>query len=210
MRGLPSVLAHPLLGQERVDLRTRERHRDQAVAERLNTERFAERDLSLGLAASDVGGDHVGPDTSRVHERHDGLARSGARCRRELGVGDHIAERGLACIGFVLGDVGGDRPDHLVRQRGRESVVTVDERSHVGIGSHTVLEVLLVVDRHDGHVARHRVEDRIDVGKHPTRVVGHRDRLTSNVEAGEPLVVVATDDQVDGVIKTEHDVVQRA
>ena len=40
-------------------------------------------------------------------------------------------------------------PMHLIGQRRRQGVVLVDQRRDVGVGDDAVLEIRLVVDRHD-------------------------------------------------------------
>ena len=86
-----------LLLQQPPDHVAGHRLRDEAVAERLDREGLAVRDLAGRFAARrDVADPQVRPDAARVHERELGAAEGGGLRRDELGVGDHVAERRLA------------------------------------------------------------------------------------------------------------------
>ncbi len=76
-------LVEPLLFEQRIDLRTCQRHRDQAIAKRLCRERFRVRDIS---------GVDIGSDTAGIHERDNCVAGTGAVSCFKLRIGNDITE----------------------------------------------------------------------------------------------------------------------
>jgi hypothetical protein len=150
-------LAAPLLLEQRPDLRARERDGRQVVAEGLDAERGAVRD---------VPGGEVRAHAADVHERRDRVAGGRVVGGRELRVGDQVAGHTLA--------VGVNRPrrrcgqeaDHPVGHRLGQCPVLLDQRLQVAGLRHGPRDDL-VVDRDPGDVLGPVAQRQVDVGDHP-------------------------------------------
>ena len=100
-----------LLFEQATDRVSRERHHRESVAERLNG-----IEIGVGQIAA-VLRDQVGADAAGVHEGDDCPAVSGSAGRRELRIGDHVAERRLARSILRARNRTSDRADALIGHR---------------------------------------------------------------------------------------------
>ena len=167
---------HPLLSQQIVNLLSGQGFDHQAVAERLHRERLAVGDAAVAFARCAAGEGEVGADTAWVHEGHHGATFVHRRRRGELGIGDHVAERGFARAIAARGDVCGDAPDDAVRDRGGEGVVVGDDTGdfrHWPNGF-VAAEEVVPVHQHVGRahlleVPRRGIDGDVDAGEQRAR-----------------------------------------
>ena len=201
--------ARPLLLEHALDLGAGQRHRDEAVRERLHGEDLPVGDLAGQLAAADLVEHEIGADPARVHERHDGAAQGGRRRGLELRVGDVVAERRLARRRVRARDVGGDRADDAVRDRGGDDAVALDERRLVRVLRDVAGDDLVVDRRSDvGSPDFLSIVMSMSVTSRPNEAALVTGRPSIDAVVG--VVRVTGDDEVDLVAHAVHDVHDRA
>ena len=134
--------------------------------------------------------------------------RAGVLRRGELGVGDHLADRGFAGRVGIQRQRRADAADHALGQRHRELLVGRDQlgldrilREAVGAHDH-------VVGRRIDHVAGLRVEDQVDLRHDGAVLVAAGDQPAVDA-AVVGAVRVAADHQVDRLVEVLHDLDDR-
>ena len=167
---------------------------------------FANGCTSNSWPYGDLAGRDVCADAARVHER-DLRAAEVARLRRsELGIGDDVAERGLARQALRRArDRGVRRSDDPTRDRPGDRVVVVDQARHRRILGNVTRDDHVACRLCDD-VVRLRVDRQVDVSDQATEGRRARHELAVEVRADVWLVGVRADDDVDLGIHPVDDV----